>query len=48
MCDSLKIDLINSDEDEPKLKVRKQSKDKQIPKKTKPKIKPIKNRHLVR
>ena len=41
MCDSLKIDLINSDEEEPKVKIRKQSKEKLVPKKIKPKIKTI-------
>jgi hypothetical protein len=42
MCDSLKIDLIMSDEDEPKIKVRKQLKEKPNPKKLKSKIKTIK------
>jgi hypothetical protein len=42
MCDNLQIDLILSEDEEPKIKVRKQLKDKTNPKKIKNRIKTIK------
>jgi DNA/RNA endonuclease YhcR with UshA esterase domain len=42
MCDSLKIDLVLSEDEEPKVKVKKQNKEKPVPKKIKPRIKSVK------
>ena len=42
MCDNLKLDLVISDDEELKVKVRKQNKEKLIPKKIKQKIKTVK------
>ena len=42
MCDNLKLDLVISDDEELIVKVRKQNKEKLIPKKIKQKIKTVK------
>ena len=42
MCDSLQVDLLLSEDEEPKIKVRKQLKEKITPKKIKPRIRSIK------
>ena len=42
MCDNLQMDLLLSEDEEPKIKIRKQLKDKAQIKKIKPRIKSIK------